>query len=339
MGQPIAVGILGVRGIGKHHAKWFDKCGCDVVSVYGRTPESCERAEEALRGIFDFHGEVTSDWERFVLDPRMRAVSVCSPAEVHVEQVVALLRAGKDVLCEKPLFWDWERTPQEIVDAARSMVAAARASGRILAVNAQYPAGAPHYLDLFRRLRGRDPSFETLNFVMETKGKARSEHDAEVWIDLGPHALALLDALLPGGTIDPAGDRMSAAPREVIYEFLWVTPGRRSRVKFELRRVTGDAIARRFGADGLLAEYAGRNQDGEFVAVLDAGEAEWVGEDFMRSSIRRFVEAVQRREADRVLVSGEAGLRHLEEQVKVWDRHWRTGSAKNDGARGPSHSS
>jgi predicted dehydrogenase len=323
MSQRLAVGIVGARGIGKHHAKWFDKCGCDVVSVYGRTPESCAQTEEALRGIFDFRGAMTADWDAFVRDPRFNAVSVCSPAEVHVDQVLALLHAGKHVLCEKPLFWDWDRSPEEIVGAASSMVSAARETGRILAVNAQYPAGASHYLDLYRRLRGGPPAFETLSFVMETKGKPRSPHDAEVWIDLGPHALALLDALLPGGRIDPAGEVMQTVPREVVYTFDWVTPGRRSRVTFELRRVTGDTIARRFGADGMLVDYAGRNQDGEFVAVLRAGDTEWVGEDFMRTSIRRFVEAVQRGDVEHVLVTGAAGLRHLEEQVKVWDRHWQ----------------
>jgi hypothetical protein len=58
--------------------------------------------------------------------------------------------------------------------------------------------------------------------------------------------------------------------------------------------------------------------------VLRCGADEWVGEDFMRTSIRRFVEAVQQRDPARVLVTGEAGLRHLKEQVGVWDRHWRS---------------
>jgi predicted dehydrogenase len=324
MQERLRVGILGARGIGKHHAKWFASCGCDVLSVYGRSAESCAQAEAALKGLFDFRGEMTSDWERFVSDPRLQVVSVCSPAEVHADQVVALLRAGKDVLCEKPLVWDWEETPAGIVGAAERMVAAARETGRVLAVNAQYPAAVPHYLELYRRARGAAPRFETLSFVMETKGKPRSSHSAEVWIDLGPHALALLDALLPGGRIDPREEELSGGARETLYRFAWVTPERRARVAFELRRVTGDTITRRFGADGVLAEYEGRNRDGEFVAVLRCGSDEWVGEDFMRASIRRFVEAAQQRDPARVLVTGEAGLRHLKEQVGVWDRHWRS---------------
>src|SRR5262249_20624283 len=161
--------------------------------------------------------------------------------------------------------------PERIVGAAERMVAAAGEARRILAVNAQYPAAVPAYQDLYRRARGEPPRYETLSFVMETKGKARSPHDAEVWIDLGPHALALLDAMLPGGRIDPREEQLAGGPHEVLYQFTWATPERRSRVAFELRRVTGETIARRFGADGVLADYEGRNQDGEFVAALRCG--------------------------------------------------------------------
>lgn len=322
MAERLPVGIVGARGIGKHHAKWFVRCGCEVVAVYGRTPETCAQAEAALRALFDFRGEMTHDWQRFVADPRFRAASVCSPAEAHAQQVVDLLRAGKDVLCEKPLVWQWETVPEAILGPAERMVEVARQTGRLLGVNAQYPAAVPHYCDLYRRERGEEPRFETLSFVMETKGKPRHPHPGEVWADLAPHAFAMLDALLPGGTIDPSDERLTSAPGRVHYDFTWVASGRRARVSFALARVLGDPVARRFGADGLLVDYEGRNQDGEFVAVLRVGEEEWVGEDFMRASIRQFVEAATARDPTRLLVTGEAGLRHLREQVGVWQRHW-----------------
>jgi hypothetical protein len=140
--------------------------------------------------------------------------------------------------------------------------------------------------------------------------------------------------MLPGGTIDPADERFHNAPGRVRYDFTWARPGHRARVTFDLGRVTGDAIARRFGADGLMVEYEGRNQAGEFVAVLRAGDEEWVGEDFMRASIRRFTEAVREGDPGRVLVSGEAALRHLREQVGVCQRTWGQGSASRAGKSG-----
>jgi predicted dehydrogenase len=321
MSKPLQVGIVGARGIGRHQAKWFSRCGCEVVAVYGRTPESCAQAEAALRNIYDFRGEVTSDWSRFVADDRFQVASICSPAEAHAEQAIALLRAGKDVLCEKPLVWYWDSDLAKIVVDGERVVAAARESGRILAVNAQYPAGVAAYLDLYGKLRGGAPRFESLSFIMETKGKPRSDHLTEIWVDLGPHAFALLDAMLPGGIVEPEGEEVTLATGRTRAAFIWSTPQRRARVTFDLGRVTGDTFVRRFGADGLMVDYEGRNHEGEFVAVLRCGDQEWVGEDFMRASIRRFVEAVQARDPSRVLVSGEAALRHLREQVAVCQRH------------------
>lgn len=327
MSERLQVGIVGARGIGRHQAKWFTHLGCDVVSVYGRTPESCAQAEAAMRGIFDFRGEMTCDWERFVADDRFRVASVCSPAEAHADQAVDLLRAGKDVLCEKPLVWYENLDLDQILADAERIVAASRtpvpALGRapILAVNAQYPAGVPAYLDLYRSSQGTDPRFETLEFVMETKGKPRTSHPADAWIDLGPHAFALLDALMPGGRVDPTDERCEVDSGRVRSAFTWATPERRARVTFELARVTGDRIVRRFGADGVLVDYEARNQDGEFVAVLRGAGGEWVGEDFMRASIRRFVEAAGQGDGAHVLVSGEAALAHLREQVGFCRRH------------------
>jgi predicted dehydrogenase len=53
--------------------------------------------------------------------PGLEAVIVSSPLQFHEQAVVAALRAGKHVLCEKPL--------GNTVDSCRRMLDAARASG------------------------------------------------------------------------------------------------------------------------------------------------------------------------------------------------------------------
>ena len=44
--------------------------------------------------------------EELLADPGVDVVAVCSPHALHVEHVIAALRAGKAVLCEKPLAMD-----------------------------------------------------------------------------------------------------------------------------------------------------------------------------------------------------------------------------------------
>src|SRR3954447_23594608 len=42
-------------------------------------------------------------WSELVEDPHVDAVLIASPGDLHVEQVLACLAAGKPVFCEKPL--------------------------------------------------------------------------------------------------------------------------------------------------------------------------------------------------------------------------------------------
>jgi len=59
-------------------------------------------------------------------DPAIDAVYVASPVALHASHTIASLRAGKHVLCEKPVALDFAQ--------AESMAAAARQSGRLLGV-------------------------------------------------------------------------------------------------------------------------------------------------------------------------------------------------------------
>jgi predicted dehydrogenase/acyl carrier protein len=71
-----------------------------------------------------FGGTPSCDWRQAAEDPDVDLVMVCTPPNVHAEQTIAALNAGKHVLCEKPL----ARTSAE----AWTMVRAAEAAGRVL---------------------------------------------------------------------------------------------------------------------------------------------------------------------------------------------------------------
>jgi 1,5-anhydro-D-fructose reductase (1,5-anhydro-D-mannitol-forming) len=83
------------------------------------------RKAEAYEGALAF-----TDLTEALADPAIDAVYVASPVALHAEQTIASLRAGKHVLCEKPVALNYAQ--------AESMDAAAReahqGSGRICAV-------------------------------------------------------------------------------------------------------------------------------------------------------------------------------------------------------------
>jgi 1,5-anhydro-D-fructose reductase (1,5-anhydro-D-mannitol-forming) len=79
------------------------------------------RKAEAYAGALAF-----TDLAAALGDPKIDAVYVASPVAMHAEQTIASLRAGKHVLCEKPVALDYAQ--------AESMAYAARESGRLLGI-------------------------------------------------------------------------------------------------------------------------------------------------------------------------------------------------------------
>ncbi|CAN7456105.1 Gfo/Idh/MocA family oxidoreductase [Rhizobium sp. LjRoot30] len=74
--------------------------------------------------------------EALVGDPEVDAVYISTTNELHRDQVFAAARAGKHILCEKPLATSLED--------ARAMVEAARAAGVVMATNHHLRGAATH---------------------------------------------------------------------------------------------------------------------------------------------------------------------------------------------------
>ena len=101
----------------------------------------------------------------------------------------------------------------------------------------------------------------------------------------------------------------------------WLCSRGRVPVTFELRRIKEKgAVRREFVLDGWTAAYQGRNVGSEFQAALCAPPDEWVGEDFMRTSVRAFAEAALAGDPSLVLLSGEDALRQFGFQLALWER-------------------
>jgi len=87
-----------------------------VVAVLGRDPART-RAFAEKNGI----GCAATSYEELLAGPEFEAVDLCLPNHLHGDAAVRMARAGKHILCEKPL----GRTAAE----ARAMLEAVRAAG------------------------------------------------------------------------------------------------------------------------------------------------------------------------------------------------------------------
>jgi predicted dehydrogenase len=95
----IRVALFGTGFMGRVHTEALRRLGnIDVVGVAG---SSLERA----RAFADRTGieRASGDYRDFLADPGIDAVHILTPNELHFSMAIAAFRAGKHVVCEKPL--------------------------------------------------------------------------------------------------------------------------------------------------------------------------------------------------------------------------------------------
>ena len=112
--------------------------GCGRITETRHAPEYAASENVELVGYFDFKeerasalaerfgGRVFSSVEELLACPEIDAVSVCTANATHAKITVAALRAGKHVLCEKPM--------ATTLAECREMLAAAKECEKRLAV-------------------------------------------------------------------------------------------------------------------------------------------------------------------------------------------------------------
>jgi myo-inositol 2-dehydrogenase/D-chiro-inositol 1-dehydrogenase len=148
----IRFGLAGGGRIGTVHARNIAACRDPVLARIsdpdrGRAVAIAEATGASVSGSFD----------ELLSDASIDAVVIASPTELHAEQAAAAARAGKAVLCEKPL--------SLAIDRARSCAAAVATAGVpfMVAFNKRFD---PDIAELAIRVRRRDIGrVELISFV------------------------------------------------------------------------------------------------------------------------------------------------------------------------------
>lgn len=119
MSAPVRWGVASVAGINAATVPAI--LGCASAELAGFASRDPERARLAAA---EWGGTGYPSYEALLADPDIEAVYVPTPNAQHAEWVHRAIRAGKHVLCEKPL--------AVTADEARGMVAAAADAGVLL---------------------------------------------------------------------------------------------------------------------------------------------------------------------------------------------------------------
>ena len=120
----LRAGVIGTGFIGPVHIEALQRLGVRVTAICGSTRSA--QATARKWGIPEVYGDY--NYEALCRSANVDVVHVTSPNRVHVEQSLAALRAGKHVVCEKPLGMTSRET-------ARVVKAVARRGSPVFAVN------------------------------------------------------------------------------------------------------------------------------------------------------------------------------------------------------------
>lgn len=98
--KPLRVGIAGLGRMGQRHAETlaFRTQHCQLVSACSPVASERAYATEHLQVA-----RVYDDFSAFLADPKLDAVVLATPTNLHADQAIAALQAGKHVFVEKPL--------------------------------------------------------------------------------------------------------------------------------------------------------------------------------------------------------------------------------------------
>lgn len=122
--RPLGIGIVGTAWITRAHAHALRTINhvaplsreIRLVSIYGRRPEAGQQFQDE----FGF-ARTTTDWQELIDDPEVDVIANLGTNLLHEPVSLAALKAGKPVLCEKPLAMTG--------DSARGMYEAAQSAG------------------------------------------------------------------------------------------------------------------------------------------------------------------------------------------------------------------
>ena len=113
----VRVGLIGGGGIANAHIRGYLAHSTKIhITAVADAVEATAKQRAA-----ELNASLYTDYHELINDPNVDAVDICLPHHLHKDAIVAAARAGKHILCEKPLCL----TPDE----AREVQAAVTKSG------------------------------------------------------------------------------------------------------------------------------------------------------------------------------------------------------------------
>ncbi len=124
--KPLNIGIIGYGFMGRTHANAFRKVSNFFDLPYQPVLKAaCGRDQSKLNAYANQWGweSTESDWKAVIARKDIDVVDICTPNDSHAEIAIAAARAGKMVMCEKPLSLDGPQGEEMVREIEKAGVA------------------------------------------------------------------------------------------------------------------------------------------------------------------------------------------------------------------------
>jgi len=257
----IGVGMLGYAFMGKAHSNAFRKLAYmtwpppllpSLRTIAGRN-------EDAVREAAERYGyeRWTTDWRELVADPEVGLFDNGGPNSLHAEPTIAAARAGKHVVCEKPLGRDADESHRIWREVAATgvkhmcafnyrFVPAVRLAREL--VDAGELGELRHFRARYLQDWGDDPTLDTWRFHVDEAGSGALGDLAAHVVDLARYLVGevasvsgLVKTFLPGRRVDDAVEAAVEFERGAVgtIEATRLALGRRNAFQWELNGSKG----------------------------------------------------------------------------------------------------
>jgi len=122
--KTVNVAIIGGNFMGKAHSNGWRKVDMffNDLPVKPVMKVMCDKSKDALSNAERYGWQETSeDWKEVVNRPDIDIIDICTPNFLHTEMAIEAAKAGKHIVCEKPL--------ANTLKEAKAMLAAAEKGG------------------------------------------------------------------------------------------------------------------------------------------------------------------------------------------------------------------
>ena len=307
--EKIRAAVVGVGYLGHFHAQKYALLeGCSLVGVVDNQRETASRVAAELQAT------AYGDFRQLL--GKVDAVSVVTPTPTHYDIARAFLESGAHVLVEKPIT---ETTAQ-----AERLISAAREYGRVLQVG---------HLERFNpTILAAEPLLSRPRFIECHRLAPFKERgtDVNVVLDLMIHDIDLVQMIVgsPVANLDAIGTPVFSSEIDIANARLRFESGCVANVTASRVSLKSERKLRVFRDDAYLSidlqqkiltvirKRLAPVSEGQLPVLIE--EQSFDQGDALLAEIQSFVAAI--RGEQRVLVSGEDGLRALRTAIAITER-------------------